>query len=49
MLTMRLGTIKIRLQQGPEATAAPLLRGSWDLVIRVINKVPIVILNYNSN
>ena len=26
-----------------------LLRGSWDLVIRVIIKVTIVIFNYNSN
>ena len=26
-----------------------LLRGSWDLVIRVINKVTTVIFNYNSN
>ena len=26
-----------------------LLRGSWDLVIRVIHKVTIGIFNYNSN
>ena len=25
------------------------LRGSWDLVIRAINKVTVVIFNYNSN
>ena len=26
-----------------------LLKGSWDLVTRVINKVPILIITYNPN
>ena len=35
--------------EAPQTLRMLILRGSWDLVIRVINKVTIVIVSYNSN
>ena len=48
---MQLGTSKVFVLQGsvPDLTEteSPLLRGSWDLVTMVVNKVTILITGYN--